>query len=67
MNEPPIPTITVTPEEAVTLVEYQAFLRQQGFDRTLWCRECGERAEPGTGELGWACKCRVLTWRQSIC
>jgi hypothetical protein len=60
---PPLAVVTLTPEERETLTEYQAFLTAKGLTRKLLCRQCGEPAEPGTGQLGWACACRLLVWR----
>lgn len=58
-----LPAIPVTADEVATLADYQAFLKRYTLSRTLVCTECGEQAEPGTGEMGWNCGCRIFAWR----
>ena len=60
---PVLPTVALTPEEIVTMADYQLVLQRLGLDRVLVCRSCGKVAEPGTGQVGWACACRMLVWR----
>lgn len=58
-----LPVTQVTPEEVVTLADYQLFLQAHGLTRTLYCARCQRMAEPGDGQLGWKCDCRMLMWR----
>jgi len=65
MSEQPLPVTQVAPEDVATLADYQVFLKAHGLERVLRCNECGQIAEPGTGQVGWNCGCRILAWRAS--
>ena len=62
-DETPLPATTVTPEDYLVLQDYQQFLTRHGLARKLLCGRCGQPADPGTGQIGWKCACRLLVWR----
>lgn len=62
-SAPTLPFIPVTDEERAVLWDYQRFLAAHRLDRHLICTRCGHKADPGTGDVGFACQCRVLVWR----
>ena len=62
-DEQPIPSTAVTYEESLVLRDYQTFLTRHKLERKLLCARCGQPADPGTGQTGWKCACRLLVWR----
>jgi hypothetical protein len=60
---PPLPVTTLAPDEVATLLDYQLFLKRHGLERKLYCADCEQPADPGDGQTGWKCACRLLVWR----
>jgi hypothetical protein len=56
----------LTPEEAETFRQYQAFGEREGLKATMQCARCGSAMEVYVqGDIGLFCNCRVLLWKAS--
>ena len=67
MEAQPLRAVHLTAEEVATLAAYQVFLREHKLERVLVCTACGDKAEPGTGQVGFKCGCRILVWNVPSC